>query len=111
MPQWLEEVGDCCDYVNYAWDDLLPDDFYLRLCEELIDKKNYEFCGIEVDRKILQEFRKRKEILAFLPEPTKVYYSDDDFCFQDAFWVLLFGKLFKLISCLENGITHACQDF
>ena len=105
------EVDDCWGDVNYAWNELLLDYFYLRIFEELLDKKNYEFCGIEVDRKILQEFRKRKEILAFLLEPTKVYYSDDDFCFLDAFLVLLFGKLFKLLFCLENGSTHACQDF
>ena len=105
------EVDDCWGYVNYAWNELLPDDLYLRIFEELLDKKNYEFCGIEADRKILQEFDKSKEILAFLSEPKKVYYSDLNFCFQDAFWVSLFGKLFKLFFCLENATTHACQDF
>ena len=113
------EVADCAGYLYYAWNELLLYDFILSICEVLFDKKNYEVRGIEADRKIIQESYESKEILAFLREPTKVHYSDLNFCFQEFYFstpffggnIFFFSKGFKLNLCLENGSTHLSQDF
>ena len=105
------EVDDWHGYVWDVWNELLPYNFFLGIFEELIEKKNCEFWGIEADRKIIQVSWQSKEILFLLPEPTIVYWCDYNFCFLDVFGINQFGKIFKLLFFQENGFTHECQSF